>query len=179
MLKIDKEQTTKEHETALLNLTYLFCIYSILGWIVEVIFFYLKTGKYNKRGILNGAYCPLYGFSLAVCTVLTQSVRNNLFIMILICGTVCTVFELLTGVVFYKLLNHKMWDYTERPMNIGGYVCLSFTIIWGTAAAVCVKYLNPLILIGNSAADIALKTVFCIALCAFMIADICSFIKIR
>lgn len=163
----------------MLNLTYLFCIYSVLGWIVEVIFFFAKTGRYHKRGILNGAYCPLYGFSMAVCTLLTFNILNNLFLTILLCAAVCTAFELITGIIFDKLLNRKMWDYTEQKFNLGGYICLGFTAIWGTVAAFCIRYLNPLLLLSDNANDTALKTVFCIALSAFMIADIFSFVKTR
>ena len=72
-----------------------------------------------------------------------------------------------------------MWDYAEQKFNLGGYICLGFTVIWGTVAALSIKYLNPLLLLSDSAGDTALKTVFCIALSAFMIADIFSFVKTR
>lgn len=163
----------------MLNITYLFCVYSVLGWIVEVVFFFVKTGKIHKRGILNGAYCPLYGFSLAVCTMLTNGIINNLFLSFLVCALICTSFELITGIILDKILKHKMWDYAEQRINLGGYICLSFTIIWGVIAALCVKYLNPILLMSGSASDTAIKAVFCIALSAFMIADMFSFIKTR
>ena len=157
----------------MLNLTYLFCVYSVLGWIVEVVFFYLKTGKFHSRGILNGTYCPLYGFSLAVCTILTYNTINKFIFSFFICAFICTSFELITGIIFDKFLNHKMWEYKEQKINFGGYICLAFAVIWGIIATLCIKYLNPFLLSVNESTKAALT----IALIAFMIADIFSFVK--
>lgn len=156
----------------MLDITYLFCVYSVLGWVTEVAFFFAKTGKFHKRGILRGAYCPLYGFSLAVCTALSDGMT---FVgTLLVCGAVCTAFELICGIVFDRLLGRVMWDYTDRRLNVSGYICAEFAAIWAVAAALCVRVLNPLIL----AAPTAVKCGVCIALCALMIADMVSFVKI-
>ncbi len=163
----------------LLELTYLFCIYSVLGWIVEVVYFYYKTSKFHKRGILHGAYCPLYGFSLAFCTALTYDIIDNFFFSFLVCTMICTVFELITGIVFDRLLKRKMWDYTGMKFNLGGYICLSFALIWGITATICIRYLNPLLLMSSNPTDIIMKSVFSTVLIIFMITDMFSFIKTR
>ena len=156
----------------MLDITYLFCVYSVLGWITEVVFFFVKTGKFHKRGILRGTYCPLYGFSLAVCAALTDGMP--LIGTVLICGLVCTAFEFICGVVFDKLLGRVMWDYEDRRHNVAGYVCAEFAVIWAVTAALCVKIADPVLL----AAGTAVKSGVCIALCAGMIADMVSFVKI-
>lgn len=161
----------------MLELTYLFCIYSVLGWVVEVVYFFIKTKKFHKRGILRGAYCPLYGFSLACCTALTYDIINNLFFTFLVCTLICTAFELVTGIVFDKLLKRKMWDYSGLKYNFGGYICISFALVWGITAAICVKYLNPLLLMQTNAAETVLKSIFSAVIIVLMLTDMFSFIK--
>lgn len=161
------------------DIAYLFCIYSALGWLVEVVFFYLKTGKYCKRGVLNGAYCPLYGFSLAVITVMSDDLSGSIAALFVVSAVVCTVFELLTGVIFDKLLARKMWDYSDRVLNIGGYVCLQFTVIWGVIATACVKMLNPMLLASGTPADSAMRAVLATSVIIFMICDLFTFVKVK
>lgn len=39
----------------------LFFIYSILGWLMEVILGIIENKKIVNRGFLIGPYCPIYG----------------------------------------------------------------------------------------------------------------------
>ena len=39
--------------------------------------------------------------------------------------------------------NHRWWDYSELPLNIGGYVCPLFSAIWGVACVLIVKLIYP------------------------------------
>ena len=45
----------------LMHYIILFFIYSILGWIVEVIDIFIKQNKISNRGFLIGPYLPIYG----------------------------------------------------------------------------------------------------------------------
>lgn len=155
----------------MIDLVYLFSIYSVLGWIVEVIFFYCKSGKIQKRGILYGAYCPLYGFSITVCTALTKNIINNLFFAFLICAFICTSFELITAILFDKILKHKMWDYTNMKYHLNGYICLSFSLIWGIVSLLCIKIINPILLEADN-----IKYIAGISIIIFMFIDLFSFI---
>ena len=158
----------------MIDLLYLFCIYSVLGWVVEVLFFLIKTGKLQKRGILNGAYCPLYGFSLVISTIVVSNTINNIFFEFLICAVICTFFELITGLIFDKVLHHKMWDYNNIKYNFGGYICLPFAIIWGISALACIKILNPLLLDMVAGEGFLIKLIISVAVIAFMSMDLFS-----
>ena len=37
-----------------------------------------------------------------------------------------------------------MWDYSGFPLNIGGYICLPFSLLWGFACVAVVKLVFPL-----------------------------------
>ena len=44
-----------------------------------------------------------------------------------------------------KIFHHKWWDYTDQPLNIGGYVCLIFSLVWGVACVIIVRVIHPVI----------------------------------
>ena len=44
-----------------------------------------------------------------------------------------------------KLFHHKWWDYSNQPLNIGGYVCLLFSLAWGVACVLIVRVIHPFI----------------------------------
>ena len=44
-----------------------------------------------------------------------------------------------------KIFHHKWWDYTNQPLNIGGYVCLIFSLVWGVACVLIVRVIHPVI----------------------------------
>ena len=56
-----------------------------------------------------------------------------------------TLIEGLTGFVLDRLFHHKWWDYTGMPFNIGGYVCLVFSLVWGVACVTIVKVIHPVV----------------------------------
>ncbi len=159
----------------MIDILYIFAVYSILGWLLEIVFFYIKSGHLQKRGILRGAYCPLYGFSMAICTLLTKGVTDMPVLCFFANAAVCTAFELMTAVIFDKLLGKKLWDYTGMRLNLNGYICLSFSAIWGVIATVCIKYLNPVIFAYGGAENA--KAVFAAAFCIMISADLFSYVK--
>ncbi len=58
------------------NLLFYFAIYSFAGWCGEVVFATVRHGKFVNRGMLHGAYCPIYGFGLitvSVCRIAYQA----------------------------------------------------------------------------------------------------------
>ncbi|MCD8214351.1 MAG: hypothetical protein LUC97_01700 [Clostridiales bacterium] len=123
----------------------LFIIYSFLGWVLEVGYSAVKKGKLINRGFLNGSWCPIYGFGTIIILYLLTSLEDN--ILLLFIGSVlsASLLEFLTGFVLQKIYNTRWWDYTDRPFNIKGYVCLECSLFWGLAGVLLIKVLNPLI----------------------------------
>lgn len=39
-----------------------------------------------------------------------------------------SVLELAGGWALYKLYHTRWWDYSDFPFNIGGYICLEFSL---------------------------------------------------
>ena len=122
-----------------------FFIYAFLGWCTEVVYAALTVGKFVNRGFLNGPLCPIYGFGIIAVVKFLMPVKNNLFLLFVGSIFITSLLELLTGFVLEKMFNHKWWDYSDKPFNIGGYICPLFSLMWGIACLIVVDKIHPMI----------------------------------
>ena len=122
-----------------------FFVYGFLGWCTEVGFAAFKTHHFVNRGFLNGPICPIYGVGVtAVITVLTPY-KSDVIVLYILSVVLVTVLEGLTGWAMDKIFHNKWWDYSDMPLNIGGYVCLLFSIVWGFACLFIIYFIQPLV----------------------------------
>ena len=122
-----------------------FLIYSCLGWCVEVVYAAATTGQLVNRGFLNGPVCPIYGFGMILVLFFLTPLEDDLLLLYLGGVILPSALELVGGWALYKLYRTRWWDYTDKPFNIGGYVCLEFSLMWGVGAMVMVKVIHPTI----------------------------------
>ena len=58
-------------------------------------------------------------------------------------STVITFYELVSGMLFNKILKLKVWDYSDRPFNFKGQICPLYSVLWGLLCipviAVCAR----------------------------------------
>lgn len=47
-----------------------------------------------------------------------------------------TSIEFIFGLIFNILLKKDVWDYSDKPLNLFGQVCLLFSVLWGLLAVV-------------------------------------------
>ncbi len=123
----------------------MFLVYSFLGWCLEVFFYAINKGKFINRGFLNGPFCPIYGFSLIfIHLFLFEKVANPIWIFF-ISGFIVSMMEVIVGFLLHKVFNQRWWDYSNEKYNIGGYICLRFSLTWGLLCLVIINYIHPLI----------------------------------
>lgn len=127
----------------LYQLYWFFLIYSFLGWCAEVVFAAVTTGKLVNRGFLNGPVCPIYGFGMLAALVALAPVRQNLGLLFLGGMALASAIELAGGWALKKLFHTSWWDYSDQPFNLGGYICLSFSLLWGLAVVGVVRLVHP------------------------------------
>ena len=120
-----------------------FLIYSCTGWCLEVIFAAATTGQLVNRGFLNGPVCPIYGFGMVIVLFTLTPLQNSVLLLYIGGVILPSALELVGGWALYKLYRTRWWDYTDKPFNIGGYVCLEFSLMWGVGAMVMVKVIHP------------------------------------
>lgn len=158
-----------------------FFVYGFLGWCTEVIFAAFKQHRFVNRGFLNGPICPIYGVGVTLVIACLEAFQSNLLLLYISSVILVTVLEGVTGWAMDKLFHNKWWDYSKLPFNIGGYVCLFFSLIWGVACVFIVYFVHPLIhqvlsLIPHTA-GIALIAILGIALLSDMIVTTSAIVK--
>ena len=124
----------------------LFLIYSFLGWCVEVVFVAVTSGRVVNRGFLNGPVCPIYGFGMLSVLILLEPVSTSLPALFFGGMVLCSGVELTGGWLLQKVFDTRWWDYSEKPLNLGGYICLGYSILWGLAVVFAVRLIHPPIL---------------------------------
>lgn len=54
-----------------------------------------------------------------------------------------TFVEYVTGRIMEMSLHKKWWDYSDQKFNLGGYVCLKTSVLWGICTVLMIYVLNP------------------------------------
>lgn len=129
----------------LLDAAWFFVIYSFLGWCAEVVFAAITLHQFVNRGFLNGPVCPIYGFGLVAVDLLLSPLRGHVLPLFVASIAVATLIELITGMVLEKLFHEKWWDYSNYRFNFKGYICPQFSLLWGLACMVVIKWIQPAI----------------------------------
>ena len=160
-----------------------FFLYSFLGWCTEVAYATVKERRFVNRGFLGGPWCPIYGVGVSAVVTLLDGFQDSLLLLYLSSFVLVTLIEGMTGFIMDKIFHHKWWDYTGLPFNIGGYVCLPFSIAWGAACLVIVKGVHPVIerLVGllPEAAGLALICVLTAGLAADLAVTTAGILKLN
>ena len=126
---------------------WIFFAYAFLGWCTEVSFAALVSGKFVNRGFLNGPVCPIYGFGVVIVLAFLEPLRHNLLLLFVGSVLLTSALEWVTGFALEKIFHQRWWDYSNEPFNLGGYICLRFSIAWGLACLFVVKIIHPTVLL--------------------------------
>ena len=120
-----------------------FFLYAFLGWCAEVAFAACKTGRLVNRGFLNGPVCPIYGFGMLAAVTALGPVRGSLPALFFGGGLLATALELVGGWALMTLFHARWWDYSDKPFNLGGYICLRFSLLWGLGVTAVMRLVDP------------------------------------
>ena len=109
-----------------------------------MIFHAVALGKVINRGFLNGPVCPVYGFGVLSVFAMINTLQSSSYQMsegmIFLFGVIlATVVELIAGWLLDVCFHARWWDYSDKPFNFHGYICLEFSLIWGLAIVLVVK----------------------------------------
>ncbi len=122
-----------------------FLIYSCTGWCLEVIFAVATTGQLVNRGFLNGPVCPIYGFGMVIVLFALTPLQGSVLLLYIGGVILPSALELVGGWALYKLYHTHWWDYSDFPFNIGGYICLEFSLLWGVGTLVVMRIVHPVV----------------------------------
>ena len=138
----------------------LFTIYSIMGWLMEVVLGLIQHHKFVNRGFLIGPYCPIYGFGGVAITLLLGnfmqtmekvSLLDSIWISTIVIMCICGTLEYVTSYLMEELFHARWWDYHRFKLNINGRICLETLLPFTIIGQIILRYGNPVFLglIGN------------------------------
>lgn len=153
----------------------LFIIYSVTGWIIEVIATYPDTKCFVNRGFLIGPYCPIYGNCAIAMILLLHNVTNPILLFILSI-IICSAGEYVTSYVMEKLFHARWWDYTKNKFNINGRICLVNSLAFGVLGFLLIKFVNPFVVgLITKLSPSMMNILFYTILILFLIDNVISF----
>ena len=117
----------------------LFFLYAFLGWLLETTVAAVRKKHMVNRGFLNGPLCAIYGITAVFMTRYLYELQSSPVFLFLGCMIIATAAEWIAGHVLERIGHGKWWDYSNKPLNFHGYICLEFSLIWGVAILLVVK----------------------------------------
>lgn len=129
-----------------------FFIYSIIGFIFENLVGIITNTSFNS-GILYGPMTPIYGFGVILILVISKYLFLHLhmprlietIISFFILIIVLTLLEFIGGILIEKLFGVVFWDYSKFKFNIGKYIALEISILWGILSIFIVYVIHPIL----------------------------------
>lgn len=100
-----------------------FFIYSVLGWICEVVYCSVPKKHFVNRGFLFGPYLPIYGFGATFVIVLLEPFYDSWPMVMILSAVITSVLEYITSFLLEKIFKVKLWDYSTYPLNLNGRIC--------------------------------------------------------
>ena len=126
-------------------LLWYFILYSFLGFLLEVVFArVIGHPKKDRKCLLLLPLCPVYGLGALLIRFLAGLRPGALWVMV--SGFVgATAAEFAVGAFCRSVLRVEFWDYSGMRWNVGGLVCLQFSLCWAVLALALVYGADPLL----------------------------------
>ena len=90
----------------------------------------LWRGHTHWSMMIAGGLCFLSFSKIA------ESCKMRLWHKCIIGSLAVTTIEFIFGLIFNIILKKGVWDYSDKPFNLFGQVCLLFSVLWGLLAIV-------------------------------------------
>ena len=153
----------------------IFIIYSMTGWLLEVISTYPDTKCFVNRGFLIGPYCPIYGNCAIAMILLLHNIKDPILLFILSI-IICSVGEYVTSYLMEKIFHARWWDYTKNKFNLNGRICLVNSLAFGVLGFLLIKFVNPFVVgLITKLSPTIMNILFYTILILFLIDNVISF----
>ena len=129
---------------------FMFALFSIIGWVMELIYRSLITKKLVNPGFMSGCVVPIYGMGALLanflCTIVSKLNFDYKVILIFISSMIIlTLLEFICGFIALKYFHLRLWDYKRFKYNYKGFICINFSFIWGLLGVLYYLIIYPYI----------------------------------
>ncbi len=124
---------------------WVFFLGSVLGVYIERIWCMVRYGFYEPRvASIYGPFNPVYGIGAAVLTVALYRFRNRSPMLSFVFGAIVgSAVEYMCSWVQEIVFGSASWDYSMKPFNLNGRICLLYSVYWGVLGVLWIKELYP------------------------------------
>ncbi|MDD3003147.1 MAG: putative ABC transporter permease [Candidatus Shapirobacteria bacterium] len=126
-----------------LNFFYFFIFYSFLGWLTETTFVSIGRRQFVNMGFLDGPFSPIYGSGALAIILLVLPFHYNFFLFFIMSIIIASIIEYITSLFFEKFFNITWWDYSDKPLNLQGRICLEYSFYWGILSVLILTFIHP------------------------------------
>ena len=121
-----------------------FIVYSIIGYIIEVLFGLMTKGVLESRqSFLYGPFCGIYGVGAVVMVLGLQRFKKNNYTLFAGGFVIGSIIEYVISFIGEWFFHIKWWDYSNMPFNINGRICVWFSLFWGILAIYLMTHIHP------------------------------------
>ena len=122
-----------------------FYIFGFIGYIFELLQSLIFRHKFINN-ILFEPLKPIYGIGIVLVIIIERTIFNNLkiskkvklFLVFITAFVLLTVLEYFTGIILEKTIHKSLWDYRHLLLNIGRYISIEVSTLWGIIAVLFV-----------------------------------------
>ena len=127
------------------KIIWIFFIGCILGYVVEMLFAFVKNGQWiNRQGLIYGPFNQIYGLGAVLFTLTLYRLRNaNALWIFGASAVVGAAFEWVCSFLQEKAFGCVSWEYSHTPFNLGGRTNLFFAICWGLMGLLFIRNFYP------------------------------------
>ena len=121
-----------------------FFAYSFLGYLLECTVLTVEKRRIviNRGFTSHLPFCIIYGFGAILGYALLSPFKDNLPLLFLMGAVSATCLEFIVAQMQLNLFNSFWWDYSNKPFNYKGILCLESTLGWGFVAIFVVRLLH-------------------------------------
>ncbi len=120
-----------------------FILFSMMGYVAEMIMCCIVEKKLTNRGFLCGPVIPIYGVGSIFLIFFLSPFKESPILVFLLGMIITTVIEYLTSYALEKIFHNKWWDYSNQKYNINGRICLLNSILFGIGSILIIYFINP------------------------------------
>lgn len=158
----------------LTNYIFIFFIFSVVGWFIEVSLKFIELHRFVNRGFFIGPYCPIYGLGSLLIVITTNGLEkyeHSFALVFLTSVLVCGLIEYFVSYYLEKRYLARWWDYTDKPMNLNGRIWIGNLILFGLGGLLIVEIFNPIFMSLFYKFDLVYREYFALFIVFLMVSD--------
>ena len=126
-------------------LFWIFIIGCVVGYVVEGIFSLIKWKEFiNHSAVVIGPFNAAYGLGALMLSALLYKFKDDKVWKIFIIGFIGgSILEYIMSLGMELVLGFTAWDYSRKPFNINGRICVRYSLFWGVLGVIWIKFIYP------------------------------------